>query len=55
MGPVSKVSIFMAVTNKNSDGKGSKMAKNGKILAKNALKWQGHGTGYIFSSMSMGN
>ena len=55
VGPVSKVSIFMAVTNKNSDGKGSKMAKNGKILAKNALKWQGHGTGYIFLSMSMGN
>ena len=38
----------MAVTNKKSDRKGSKMGRNGKILAKNALKWQGHGTGDIF-------
>ena len=34
--------------NQKSDEKGSKMGKNGKILAKNALKWQGHVTGDIF-------
>ena len=38
-----------------SDGKGSKTGKNGKILAKKALKWQGHGTKDIFLSISMGN
>ena len=31
------------------------IAKNGKILAKNSLLWQGHGTGGIFLTMSMGN
>ena len=41
--------------NQNSARKGSKMAKNGKILAKMALQWQGHGTGDIFLSMSMGD
>ena len=41
--------------NQNSAKKGSKMVKNGKNLAKMALKWQGHGTGGIFLSMSMGN
>ena len=41
--------------NQNSDKKGLKMATNGKILARIALKWQGHGTGGIFLSMSMGN
>ena len=53
--PVPKVSIFLAVTTKKVTEKGSKMGKNGKILAQNALKWQGHGTGDVFSSMSMGN
>ena len=45
----------MAVTAKKVTEKAQKMGKNGKILAKNALKWQGNGTGDIFSLMSMGN
>ena len=52
---IPKVSIFMDMTTKIVTEKAKKMAKNGKILAKFALKWQGHGTGGIFLSMSMGN
>ena len=55
---IPKVSIFIALTTRivtEKAEKWPKMAKNGKILAKMALKWQGHGTGGIFLSMSMGN
>ena len=43
MQPIPKVSIFIFLTTKKSDRKGSKIC-----LAKKALKWQGHGTGDIF-------
>ena len=43
MQPIPKVSIFISLTTKKVTEKAQK-----HFLAKNALKWQGHGTGDIF-------